>query len=181
MPFIDIYEPPKTGPGYPSEANVLLDTLLEQIATTETRPELLDLFRSIESDNIRTAESDAKAKGVYQFKNKSVDTAKNRAIELGIDKSYVNLIPNDPRQWTDDEADVMALANLFNQIKDYKGKVDNILIQAFGGDRQSMQDAYELHHTSLSDKGTQERLDEKIPIIGPLNQYNYGEKYKYRK
>ena len=183
MVLEDIFKPnfPAT-----SEANykaiTLLDDLLEEIQFTDKRHELLNLFRQIETGGWdketqtvefpygdRTQVSSAKAKGVYQFKDEeanvnAVKTAKTRAKELGIDGSYVDLVPNNPRQWTDDEADVMALANLFNQVKNEPGYVDEMLVQAFGGNREKMQEAYRLHHTSLDDPGTQARLDKIIPL-----------------
>ena len=78
-------------------------------------------------------------------------------------KSFIDLIPDDPRQWTDDEADIMALGNLFAQRKGNVGDVDELLIEAFGGNRDKQHEAYELHHTSLSDPGTTDRLKKIIP------------------
>jgi len=173
-----------------NEATSLLDKLLEEVQFTDNRDELLNKFRQIESGGkfnpiTKTLEfphgnpkavSSAGAKGVYQFKDKnikydkqgnllhsSVQTAKNRAKQLGIDKSFIDLIPDDPRQWTDDEADIMALGNLFAQSKNAPGYVDKMLIEAFGGNRDKQHEAYELHHTSLSDPGTTDRLKKIIP------------------
>ena len=171
------------------DALTLLDNLIEEIQYTDNRDELLNKFRQIESGGwdkkTQTVEfpygnpkavSSAGAKGVYQFKDKnikydkqgnllhsSVQTAKNRAKKLGIDKSFIDLIPDDPRQWTDDEADIMALGNLFAQRKGNVGDVDELLIEAFGGNRDKQHEAYELHHTSLSDPGTTDRLKKIIP------------------
>tara|TARA_R100000458_G_C8129086_1_gene144875 strand:- start:62 stop:622 length:561 start_codon:yes stop_codon:yes gene_type:complete len=184
IPFIDVYEPASPA----TEAQNLLNVLLEQSQFTGSRHELLNLIRQIESGGgygpktVRypfgnpKAESGTGARGVYQFKDKeskpnkkgvvedAVRTARNRAKNLGFDKAFVNLIPDDPRQWTDQEADIMVLANLFAQSKVRKGFVDDLLVKAFGGDRKAMQDAYELHHTSLSDEGTSPRLNRFIPL-----------------
>ena len=184
IPFIDVYEPASPA----TEAQNLLNVLLEQSQFTGSRHELLNLIRQIESGGgygpktVRypfgnpKAQSETGARGVYQFKDKeskpnkkgvvedAVRTARNRAKNLGFDKAFVNLIPDDPRQWTDQEADIMVLANLFAQSKVRKGFVDDLLVKAFGGDRKAMQDAYELHHTSLSDEGTSPRLNRFIPL-----------------
>ena len=179
MVLNDIFQP--TLPA--NEATTLLNNLIEVIQYTDKRHNLLNLFRQIESGGkfnpfTKTtrypygnpkAESLYGARGVYQFKDKdanvnAVKTAKTRGIQLGIDKAFINLIPDDPRQWTDDEADVIALANLFNQTKKYSGYVDEMLIEAFGGNREKMHEAYELHHTSLDDPGTRARLNKIIPL-----------------
>ena len=178
MPFIDVYEPPVLPA---TEAQDLLNNLLEQSQFTDSRHELLNLIRQIESGEgygpktvkypfgNPKAVSGAKAKGVYQFKDKesnddAVKTAKNRAKNLGFDKGFINLIPDDPRQWTNEEADIMVLANLFAQSKGKKGFVDDLLVNAFSGDRKAMHGAYELHHTSLDDEGTRARLNRFIPL-----------------
>jgi len=172
MPFIqpDIYQPQLP----PTEAQDLLNNLLEQVQYTDERDDFLNLIRKIESDNNPMASpGTTTAKGVYQFTDKSVETAKNRAINLGLDKGVINLISSDPRQWTDDEADIMAISNMFAQSKVRTGFVDDLLVDAFSGNRESMQDAYyRLHHTA-PDKATKERVKDIMPMIGPLNKYNY--------
>tara|TARA_R100001086_G_C11734885_1_gene230773 strand:- start:123 stop:653 length:531 start_codon:yes stop_codon:yes gene_type:complete len=175
MAMDDVYEPimPMT------EAQDLLNNLLDQVQLTGGRDEYLNLIRKIESDNDRTAVSSSGAKGVYQFKDSeanvdAVKTAKQRALNLGFDKATINLMPNDPTQFTDDEADILMLANMFAQSKVKPGFVDNLLVDAFSGDRKSMQDAYYmLHHTSKTDPGTQSRVESIIPLTGLLEQYDY--------
>ena len=135
------------------------------------------------------AVSDSGAKGVYQFKDKdskpnkkgeienAVKTARNRAKQLiasdktpypGLSSDILALLPSaysNPKDWTDDQADLMFIFNLFAQEKKGKpGFVDDLLAKAFGGDREAMHSVYGLHHTSLSDEGTQERLDRFIPL-----------------
>jgi hypothetical protein len=157
MAFIeqDIYQPQLPA----TEAQDLLDNLIEEVQFTGNRDEFLDLIRKIESDNkIMATPKTTTAKGVYQFTDASVDTAKKRAINLGFDKATINLIPDNPQQWTDDEADIIALANLFAQSK-------------------AMQDAYYmLHHTNKKAPGTQQRVEEVMPLIGPLMNYNFPDK-----
>ena len=108
--------------------NLLLDEIIDSIMLTEKRPEFLNLIRQVESGGKYRPEKgivdfpfgnpEARAKtttaaGVYQFTEDSVNTAKNRAKNIGFDSSFIDLIPSDPTQWTDDEADVMFLANMF--------------------------------------------------------------------
>ena len=100
------------------EAKALFENLLLQVGTTSERDNFLDLIRRIESDNrLMASPDDTSAKGVYQFTDDSVETAKNRAITMGFDKGIINLIPNNPQQWTDDEADILTLSNLFAAVK----------------------------------------------------------------
>ena len=176
MAFIeqDIYQPQLPA----TEAQDLLNNLIEEVQFTGNRSEFLDLIRKIESDNrIMATPKTTTAKGVYQFTDASVDTAKKRAINLGFDKATINLIPDNPQQWTDDEADIVALSNLFSQSKVKRGFVDELLMKAFSGDREAMQDAYYmLHHTNKKAPGTQERVEEVMPLIGPLMNYNFPDK-----
>ena len=128
----------------------------------------------------------AGARGVYQFKDKdarnkkgevvnAVKVARGRAKQLKsifpgiLDSNIEDLLPSSdshPKDWTDDQADLMFLFNLLAQEKKGKpsGFVDDLIIKAFGGDRKSMHDVYELHHTSLDDKGTRDRLNRFIPL-----------------
>ena len=72
--------------------------------------------RHIESDNDNGASaSTTSAKGVYQFTDASVQTAKNRMHNMGFDKRDIREISNNPHHWIDEEADCMFLANMFAQ------------------------------------------------------------------
>ena len=132
----------------------------------------------------------AGARGVYQFKDKdarnrkgevvnAVKTAVNRANELKsifpgiLDSNILESLPSrdsNPKDWTDDQADLMFLFNLLAQEKKdsegnvMSGFVDDLIIKAFGGDSKAMQEVYELHHTSLDDEGTRARLNRFIPL-----------------
>jgi|TARA_R110002020_G_scaffold392332_1_gene602589 hypothetical protein len=160
--------------------NPLLDNLTESVMSGDKRHEFLNLIRQIESGgkyrpllgttdfpygNPQAKADTTTASGVYQFTKKSVDTAKQRARNLGFDAGFINLIPNDPTQWTNKEADIMALANLFAQSKIKPGFVDELLIKAFGGDRQAMQDAYNMLHHTKPDEATKNRVNQIMPIV----------------
>ena len=74
---------------------------------------------------------------------------------------------------------MLTLSNLFARsmkvpgpIKS-KGLVDALLVDAFSGDRQAMQEAYyKLHHTNPDD-ATKRRVDKFMPLVGPLEDYDY--------
>ncbi len=176
-----------------SGKNQLLSTMIDSVMRTEERPEFLNLVRQVESggkyrDLLGTTDfpygnpkAEAKtttAKGVYQFTDKSVDTAKTRAKNIGFDSSFIDLIPNNPKQWTDDEADIMFLANMFASIVDpnnpkaKKGKmysgiegrpglVDSLLTLVLNEnpDVDVMKDLYyTIHHTN-PDEATINRVN----------------------
>ena len=156
------------------QAEGVLGDVLKQIQFTETRPMFFDLIRRIESDNEKMATTGTTtAKGVYQFTDASVKTAKKRAINLGFDKGFINLIPNNPQQWTDDEADMLTASNMFAQSKVKSGFVDELMVDALSGDRQAMQDAYYMLHHTNPDDATKERVDKFMPLIGPLMKENF--------
>jgi hypothetical protein len=167
------------------KAKSLFENLLLEVGTTSGRDNFLDLIRRIESDNrLMVSPDDTSAKGVYQFTDKSVETAKTRAINMGLDKGIINLIPDNPQQWTDDEADVLTLSNLFAQSMDLpgpikgsgKGLVDDLLVDAFGGNRRAMQDAYYMLHHTKPDDATKRRVDKFMPLVGPLMEENFPDK-----
>ena len=85
MAFIeqDIYQPQLPA----TKAQDLLDNLIEEVQFTRNRGEFLDLIRKIESDNrIMATPKTTTAKGVYQFTDASVDTAKKRARSKAFSK-----------------------------------------------------------------------------------------------
>ena len=173
---IDAYEPsvlPET------EAQNLLNNLIEQVQSTDGRHEFLNLIRQIESGgkyrpllgttdfpygNPEAKADTTTASGVYQFTEDSVKTAKNRAYNLGFDNDIIKNISDDPTKWTDKDADIMTLANLFAQSKVKPGFVDELLIKAFGGDRQAMQDAYNMLHHTEPDEATKNRVNQIMPV-----------------
>ena len=79
-----------------NEAKNLFESLILQTGVTSGRDDYLNLIRKIESDNRLMANpGTTTAKGVYQFTDDSVETAKNRAANMGFDKGiirYVNII-----------------------------------------------------------------------------------------
>ena len=72
--------------------------------------------REIESDNNpEAAAKTTSAKGVYQFTDASVQTAKNRMYNMGFDKEDIREIDNNPHNLSNEHADCMFLANMFAQ------------------------------------------------------------------
>ena len=151
--------------------NQLLDSLISDIDAGKKRPLFSQLVREIESDDNRQASAGTtSAKGVYQFTNATVQQAKQRAKNLGIDESFINLIPNDPRQWTDKEADTMFYSKLFAHSYDEPGKVDTLLEQAIvGEDRSAMQNLYyNIHHTNPDNPTIHRTLSKLYPVEDDL-------------
>ena len=170
MAMIDVYNP--TLPA--TKAQSFLNDLLEESQFSGNRNEFLNLIRKVESDNRLMANpGTTTAKGVYQFTDDSVGTAKNRAINLGFDKGIINLIPDNPQQWTDSEADMLTAANMFAQSKVKPGFVDELMVDALSGDRQAMQNAYYMLHHTDPDDATKRRVDKFMPLVGPLEDYDY--------
>ena len=103
------------------------------------------MVREIESDNNpKETAGTTSAKGVYQFTDGSVQTAKNRMFNMGFDKDYIRDIDNNPHNWNDEQADCMFLANMFAQ----RGS-DKLLTKIGEDDLEAMKEAYyKVHHTA---------------------------------
>ena len=111
--------------------------------------------RHIESDNNPKASAGTtSAKGVYQFTDASVQTAKNRMHNMGFYRDDIRDIDNNPHKWTDIEADCMFLANVFAQ----RGS-DKLLIKIGKGDIEAMKQAYYKFHHTAPDVATKKRVD----------------------
>ena len=109
----------------------------------------------------------SQATGVYQFTPATVKTTKQRALNLGIDSAYINLIPDDPTQWTDKEAEVMFMAHMFAaQVEGKEGFIDSLLKKSYvEGDRAAMHKLYyDIHHTD-PDEATRKRVEQIMPIL----------------
>ena len=113
------------------------------------------MVREIESDNNPKASAGTtSAKGVYQFTDGSVQTAKNRMFNMGFDKDYIRDIDNNPHNWNDEQADCMFLANMFAQ----RGS-DNLLTKIGEDDLSAMKEAYYKFHHTAPDKATIDRVE----------------------
>ena len=113
------------------------------------------MVRHIESDNNPKASAGTtSAKGVYQFTDASVQTAKNRMYNMGFEIEYIREIDNNPHKWTDEHADSMFLANMFAQ----RGS-DALLKKIGKGDIDAMKSAYYKFHHTDPDEATKKRVD----------------------
>ena len=111
--------------------------------------------REIESDNNpEAAAKTTSAKGVYQFTDDSVQTAKNRMYNMGFEKEDIREIDNNPHKWTDEHADCMFLANIFAQ----RGS-DKLLKKVGYGEIEPRKEAYYKFHHTDPDKATIKRVD----------------------
>ena len=118
------------------------------------------MVREIESDNNpKASAATTSAKGVYQFTDASVETAKNRMNNMGFFIDDIRDIPTNPHNWTDEQADCIFLANMFAQ----RGS-DKLLRKVAYGDLEAMkQSYYKFHHTD-PDKATIKRVD-KLMVV----------------
>ena len=111
--------------------------------------------REIESDNNpKASASTTSAKGVYQFTDASVNTAKNRMGNMGFHIEDIREISNNPHNWNDSHADCMFLANVFAQ----RGS-DKLLIKIGEDDLNAMKQAYYKFHHTAPDEPTKKRVD----------------------
>ena len=118
------------------------------------------MIRKIESDdNPKASAGSTSAKGVYQFTDASVQTAKNRMHNMGFFKEDIREISSNPHNWTNEQADCMFLANMFAQ----KGS-DKLLGKIAYGDLDAMKEAYYKFHHTNPDKATIKRVD-KLMVI----------------
>jgi len=132
--------------------------------------------RNVESDNRPEAAagkydefgnltSGTSAKGVYQFTDASVDTARNRMLYAdkqgrGYGNEFIQGISQNPSEWSDEQADAMFLSNMFAQTGSDKE------IKRIGrGDEQARQDAYYQFHHTAPDEATISRVDKLMPNL----------------
>jgi hypothetical protein len=112
--------------------------------------------RMMESDdNPYAANPESTAKGVYQFTDASVDTGKQRMLNMGYDTNFVGDIGADPRDWNDEQADAMFLSNIFAQ----SGSDDYLYRVGIGEPGAGREAYYKFHHTN-PDEATRERTSE---------------------
>jgi hypothetical protein len=99
------------------------------------------------------------AKGIYQFLDASVPTAKQRftnvAKRLDLDTTRVDDLSDDPREWSGDASDLLLAANTF----EYVGS--DTYLRGLGGpdSADAQRDIYaNVHHTNVDD-ATLARMD----------------------
>jgi len=121
------------------------------------------LTRHMESDDKNDAivlQKDAdgnpitSAKGAYQFVDAAVDTGKQRALNRGVPEDYVNDIPQDPREWSPEQGEVMFIANMFSQTGS-----DAVLAKVATGDMDAYKEAYSRFHHTNPDEATLKRME----------------------
>ena len=99
------------------------------------------------------------AKGVYQFVNAAVDTAKNRfanaAKRLDLSTEAVDKLPADPREWSRSASDLVLAANIFEYGGNPNDKVkvgSDTYLRELGGPKsaEAQRDIYtQIHHTNV--------------------------------
>ena len=106
------------------------------------------------SDNPMAQPSTSTAKGYYQFTDPSVSTAFNRYRNTTGDSEWGGLNSN-PQEWSEDESDMMFLANMFGQ-----SGSDDYMKAVGGGDRDATKGAYSLYHHTDPDEATYKRMEQ---------------------
>ena len=176
----DIYNPSDLNKKQLKDYNDTFDDILQYIIDTEGEDELrhpfLNYVRMIETGDainkkgiaeypygqyVDSYEEDSTASGVYQFNDKSLETAIARARNVGISEEFLKTLSDDPNEWDDVQSDVMFLANLFprevpkgqntyHKVRGGSGVVNELLEQALlEYDRKAMEDLYyTLHYTT---------------------------------
>ena len=168
--FKDIYNRDTFNLKQHKDYNPLLDSLIDKIQTNtiigekyndtsyadENRPGFMNFVRGAESGGgdwlkgiddlygkVSEKNPESTAKGSYQFTDATVETTKNRAVNLGFDEDYFKAIDSDPRKWTKEQGDVMFLVKMFAA-----EDTDEPLNKAFSGDKESWLELFnDIHHT----------------------------------
>ena len=84
-----------------------------------------------------------------------VEVAKNRAYASNVDDEFVKGISKNPNDWTEDQADVMFISNIYKQ-----DKQDTYMVDV--GKGNMYKETYsKFHHTNV-DKETRERMDKQF-------------------
>tara|TARA_R100000152_G_C6775771_1_gene204402 strand:+ start:1035 stop:1577 length:543 start_codon:yes stop_codon:yes gene_type:complete len=144
--------------------------------------EFSNQVRMIESDNRIMAVPRKKdgtlastAKGVYQFTDTSVPTGIQRMRNMAskydaFDDSFINTIPMNPQDWSDEQANAMFFANLFAA-----PGTDSDLKEVSKGSMLARHNLYKnVHHTD-ADEATIERMLKFIPSLNQPVDALFGE------
>ena len=203
--FLDPYSQDTANPRYPTKYKgyiPLLDAMIEQIMTTDEIHPMLQFFRGIETGGKITdgipenpygdpsLVSDTDATGVYQFQPDTRDSVFKRAKQIGVNTEWLEGLSKNPSEWTDDQADIMLLLNMFprsvrknertvlSKEWGYEGMVDKLLDKALlDYDRNAMEELYyTIHHGSqpkLYDKKGYRGID--FDVYDRVNKMNVPE------
>ena len=151
---IDIFDP-KDSKLFDATMPPLLDSLTSEIMKGNTPP-LYKFLGELESRNNPKAinKAGSTAKGIYQFTDPAVESAKRSAkINVGFDPDYINAISDDPREWSQEQADIMLSAYLFPHIvKGKPGLADDLIKTSIGSQyfKPEWEQIYDLIlHTSM--------------------------------
>ena len=151
---IDIFDP-KDSKLFDATMPPLLDSLTSEIMKGNTPP-LYKFLGELESRNNPKAinKAGSTAKGIYQFTDPAVESAKRSAkINVGFDPDYINAISDDPREWSQEQADIMLSSYLFPHIiKGKPGLADSLIKASIGSQyyKPEWEKIYDLMlHTSM--------------------------------
>jgi hypothetical protein len=171
----DIFDPKNSRLDNPNMA-ILLDSLVTEIQQGNTPP-LYKFLGDLESRNNPNAVNKigSTAKGIYQFTDGAVESAKNSAKRnVGFDHDYINAIPNNPTKWTQEQADIMLSSYLFpHVIKGKRGLADELIQKSVGSQyfKPEWEAIYDLIlHTSMGKTKYKKDIIENKKTIFPKYQ-----------
>ena len=160
------------------EMIMLLDSLVTEIQRGNTPP-LYKFLGDLESRNNPEAVSKvgSTAKGIYQFTDPAVETSINSAkINVGFDHEYIDAIKTDPRDWSQEQANIMLSSYLFPHIvhdeqgnKIY-GLADELIRASIGSQyfKPEWEQIYDIIlHTSMGKTKFKEEIEENKAEIIP--------------
>ena len=170
--YIDIFDP-EDSKLFDPEMITLLDSLTNEIMMGNTPP-LYKFLGELESRNNPKATNKAgsTAKGLYQFTDPAVESSKKSAkINVGFDPDYINKISNDPRNWTQKQADIMLSAYLFPHIiKGSPGLADKLIKTSVRSKyfKPEWEDIYDMIlHTSMGKTKFKKEIDRNKASVIP--------------
>ena len=102
--------------------------------------------------NLKELGGTTTAKGMYQFTDESVGTAKQRLKNLKVNDSIIQNISDNPLDWSKEQSDLMFFGNIFAA-----DESDPYLKAIGGGDKEQMKEAYYKYHHTSPDEATKQR------------------------
>ena len=170
--FKDIFDPKDSRLDDP-EMIMLLDSLVTEIQRGNTPP-LYQFLGDLESRNNPQAVSKvgSTAKGVYQFTDPAVETSMRSAKRnVGIDHEYIDTIKTDPRDWSQEQANIMLSSYLFPHIiEGSPGLADELIRASIGSEyfKPEWEQIYDIIlHTSMGKTRFKEDIDANKAEIFP--------------
>jgi len=107
------------------------------------------------SGNVMAMPKTSSAKGLFQFTDASVHTAKQRMVNMGFDVEDVREVDLNPQKWSIEMAYCVFFANMFAQ----RGSDRLLKLIGEGKGIGPMKDAYYKFHHTAPDEATEARVN----------------------